>query len=527
MSDGKRKHHIVSVTVLLYLFIYGVLSFRSLSVFPFIHSDEAWLAGLSLNISESADFSVTETFFNARLRYPHAIKILFHALQVCFLHLFGYSPEVFRLLSLLAGLFVLFFFYKTAKQLFRNVYTAFGLMVLFSLDIQFIYASHFARQEILILLALVVCLFVFTKENNACTVKKALVLGGITGLSVGLHPNSFIIACTIFFCYLAVFLHTRKSIVKPLCTYIGITGGIASLFVFLSYRFDPKFLTHYFSNGAVEFDIAAPPAARLSGLFRFFGRLLSRTGGTYYVADIRFQILLFAFTTLFLLFFYFVMRKEEPKFCENLLCLIFSGLGCVSGIYLIGRYSQLSILFLFPVGWLLTGHFIKLFDPVLQKTGMLLLAIALLFLSAKEIQPYFHTVSYDSYLGQIAAFVHPEDKVLGNLNMNFYFKNGALLDYRNLPYVMENQGSLEKYIEENQIEYIFYTDELTYYFEHRPYYNTIYGNIMFAEALKLYCEAECEFLGSFENPQYAPRILELLGNEEYSTVYVYRTGCEN
>ena len=50
-----------------------------------------------------------------------------------------------------------------------------------------------------------------------------------------------------------------------------------------------------------------------------------------------------------------------------------------------------------------------------------------------------------------------------------------------------------------------------------------FGNIMFAEALKSYCETECELMGTFENPQYAPRILELLGKEEYGTVSVYRT----
>lgn len=527
MNSIQNKKTTQNVIVLLYLLVYGILSFRFLCCFPFIHSDESWLAGLSLNMAESHDFSVTEPFFNARLRYPHAIKILFHALQILFLRLFGYSPETFRLLSLLAGLLVLFFFYKLAARMFRNFFFSFGLMLIFSLDIQFIYASHFARQEILILLALVLCLYIFSGNEFSCTTKKSIILGCITGLSVGLHPNSFIIACTMGFCYLAVYLYKRQNLLRPILTYVGVTGGIASLFVALSYHFDPKFLTHYFTNGSVEFDIDVAPGERFSALFGFFQRLFARTGGTYYIADIRFQLILFSCAALFLLFFYLMMKKEEPEFCGAVLCLILSGLGCITGIYIIGRFSQLSIIFLFPAGWLLVGHFLKLFDSSYQKIGLLLLATVLLIVSKKEIQPSFHTASYDTYQEQIAVYVKPDDKVLGNLNMNFYFENGALLDYRNLPFVMDADNSLGKYIEENNIAYIFYTDELTYYFEHRPYYNTLYGNIMFAEALKAYCEKECELLGTFENPQYSPRILELIGKEDYGTVFVYRTCYQN
>lgn len=527
MNRPHEKKYIQPVIVILYLLIYGILSFRFLELFPFIHSDESWLAGLTLHMAESRDFSVTEPFFNARVRYPHAIKILFHALQILFLKLFGYSPETFRLLSLLAGLFVLFFFYKTAEQLFRNFFFSLGLMVLFSLDIQFIYASHFARQEILVLLALVLCLYIFLSNSASCSIAKSIALGCITGLSVGLHPNSFLIACTMGFCYLAVYLHNHQNILRPALTYVGITGGIASLFIAISYCFDSRFLTHYFTNGSIEFDINAAPGKRLSALFDFFRRLFSGNGGTYYVADIRLQLLLFAGAVLFLFFFYLTMKKEETEFCSNLLCLLFSCLGCITGIFIIGRFSQLSIIFLFPAGWLITGYLLKLFEPAFQKAGLVLLAAALLFISVKEIRPYLHAISYDTYQKQIATYVKPDDKVLGNLNMYFYFENGALLDYRNLPYVMEADGALEQYIEENKIEYIFYTDELTYYFEHRPYYNTLYGNIMFAEALKAYCETACELIGTFENPQYAPRILELLNNSEYGTVSVFRTRYKN
>jgi len=526
MNKMPKKNFIPYAFVFLYLLIYGILSYRFLHLFPLVHSDESWLAGLSRNMAETMDFSVTESFFNARPRYPHAIKILFHGLQVLFLSLFGYSPETFRLISLLAGLLVLFLIYKTALHIFRDTSFAFGIMVLFSLDIQFIYASHFARQEILLLLVLVSGFYLFFKTDRPYTVKKAVSLGLLTGLSVGLHPNSFLIACTLFFCYAGYCLHLRCKNFRPLFAYIGVTGATASVFVAVSYSFDPQFLTHYFANGSLEFDIDASFATRLSGLCGYFGRLFSRTGGTYYVADIRLQFILFLLAALFLLFFYMMMKKEESRLCGTLLCLLFSGLGTISGIFIIGRFSQLSIVFLFPAGWLFVAFLIKLLDPAAQKICLFLLSAVVFFLSAKEIRPYLQENHYETYINQISAFVTPEDKVLGNLNMDFYFENGALLDYRNLPYVMEQDGSLDRYITENNIACIFYTDELTYYYEHRPYYNTLYGNIMFADALKTYCESQCEFLGTFENPQYAPRIQELIGKEEYGTVFVYKTNLK-
>ena len=522
MKNNRKTACLQYTLVLAYLLVYGLVSASFLELFPFVHSDEGWLAGLTLNMAEHLDFSVTESFFDARPRFPHAIKIIYHALQMVFYFLFGYSARTFRFISLLAGLLTLFFFYKTAKKLFDRPLFSFGLMVLFSFDIQFIYASHFARQEMLLLLSLVLCLYLLLGKEKPYTVKNAVFLSLVTGLSVGLHPNSFLIACMTGLCGLAYLWHNHSKNFKPLLAYIGATGGIAFVFVAISYCFDPQFITHYLANGALEFDINAAPGDRLSSLFAFFSRLFSRTGGTYYVADIRFQLLLFTGAFVLLFFFYLVMKKEDAALCEKLLLLLSASLGILAGIFIIGRYSQLSIVFFFPIGWLLVAYTLRLFERPLQIAGLIVLTICTLFLSIKEIRTAVNTPSHADYLEQISDYVLPESNVIGNLNMNFYFANGALHDYRNLPYVMDTDGCLDTYIEKNNIEYIFYTDELTYYFEHRPYYNTLYGNIMFAEALLAYCREHCELVGSFENPQYAPRILELIGNPEYGTVYVYR-----
>lgn len=527
--NATKKRLFIYISVLIYVLMYIFLSALFLTDFPWVHSDESWLAGLSRNMAENLDFSVTEAFFDAKPRYPHALKLLFHALQIVVCFFAGYSITAVRLISLFACSISLLFFYALAKKLLGHPILAFGLMIIYSLDIQFVYTSHMARQESLLLLALTFCLYIFFKDQTPNTLRHGIILGIITGLSVGLHPNSFIIATTIGCCYLAYLMSHPSDSKKPLLSYIATTGAIASIFVAISYSFDSQFLSHYFANGADEFGIDSSAVNRFAGLFGFFQRLFLQEGGTYYVADIRLQLLFFLLAAFLMLVFYLVMRKEEEtqNQCQQILTLLCAGLGVIAGIFLIGRFSQLSITFLFPIGWLLIAYTLSLFEKTTKLICYIALAISVCCISSLNIKPFLSENTYNHYLEQISNYVSPEDSVIGNLNMDFYFENGALHDYRNLPFVLQENGTLDTYITEHRIEYIFYSAELDYYYSHRPYYNALYGNIMFTEALKDYCETQCEYIDSFQSAQYAPRILELIGKDEYSEIRVYKTKYAN
>jgi hypothetical protein len=116
----------------------------------------------------------------------------------------------------------------------------------------------------------------------------------------------------------------------------------------------------------------------------------------------------------------------------------------------------------------------------------------------------------------------PKDaRVLGNLNADFAFENGNLRDYRNLPFALA-QSDMAAYIRQNDIRYILYSDELDYLYAHRPYYNVIYGNAMFCEALRRFCLESCEEIGSFQNSVYGARIMPLVGDAQYGNVRVFR-----
>ena len=96
------KRFLPYIGMLIYILAYILISALFLTDFPWVHSDESWLAGLSRNIAETLDFSSTEPFFDAKTRYPHALKILFHALQIAVCSLAGYSITAVRLISLVA-----------------------------------------------------------------------------------------------------------------------------------------------------------------------------------------------------------------------------------------------------------------------------------------------------------------------------------------------------------------------------------------------------------------------------------------
>lgn len=497
-----------------YLLVYGFFSSLFLTQFPFVHSDESWLAGLSRDMLLENSFSVTEHFFDARPRYPHAIKSLFHLLQMGYIRIFGYSVTSVRLLSLTAGIVFLLLFYFLIKKITKREKLAFAVTVLFSLDAEFFYASHFARQEILLGIAFVAGLFLLLGEEKP---DKKRIAGAavITGLSVGLHPNSFLLACSFgaILLYYAL-LEKKKELYSP-AIYAGVTGAFAAVFVLISYTFDPQFLKHYFQNGAKEFEVTASLAEKFRQLGGFFQRLFEKESGTYYVTELRFSLLLFAFLIVFMGIYALAMKKKLIG------AVILGAVGLLEGMVIIGRYNQTSVFFFFPFGYLLLAFFLAEQEKFGKRAVYLVILSITILISAGQIKPWLSRGSYETYLEQLGKLVPANARVIANLNTEFYFSKDALRDYRNLPYAWKEEG-LEAYLEENKIEYVLYSTELDYLYENRPYFNVIYGDIRFVPELKRLCEEKGELIGEFTDPVYASRVIGVMGQEKYSRLLVYR-----
>lgn len=493
-----------------YIAVYLLINLLFLEQFPFVHSDEAWLSGLSRNILERGDFSVTETFFDLKPRYPHAVKLVFHALQIGMTGLFGYRLFTFRLLSMLFALGCLLVFRSLAARLSKSEVLGSWAAVFLSLDIQFLYAAHFARPEIMVLFLLLLTVWLLTGQGR----RRFWLAGLATGLCIGVHPNSFIVGCAGAGVIAALWIAQGRADWRGLFQYAGPVAAFAALFVALSFSFDPAFPAHYLAFGS-EFEIDASLGAKLSELLPYFQRLFYRVSGTYYTPDIRPQLI--ASALVFLLGLAACVRSREARALVPMGAL----LGLLAGFVLIGRFNQPYVVFFFPLV-LLTALALP-WRPG-KRTGLALLlslTLALGAFSGVQIAPWLRAGRYGDYLQNISALVPPDARVIGNLNADYAFENGCLLDYRNLSFLSDAGLSFEDYVDSRGVEYLIVSDELALIYSLRPRWNGIYGNIDYLNALEAFVETRCRLVGAFTDNLYGVRIVRFLGGGQDFGLRVY------
>src|SRR6056297_1167608 len=143
----KIKELILEKKIALFLTLYFIINTLFLTKYPFMHSDESWLSGLSRIYLENNSPIVTESFFDLLPRFPHSIKIFFHYIQAFFIPILGYKLFTFRLISLIFGILTIYVLYKISLKLLNSNKLAFLFILIFSFDIHFIYTSHFSIQE--------------------------------------------------------------------------------------------------------------------------------------------------------------------------------------------------------------------------------------------------------------------------------------------------------------------------------------------------------------------------------------------
>jgi 4-amino-4-deoxy-L-arabinose transferase-like glycosyltransferase len=516
-KGGKRE----KLFLVIGLALFFLVNLTFLTKFPFLHSDESWLAGLSRTILNTGSFSSTETFFNLWTRYPHAIKLLFHILQIGAIKLFGYRLFSVRLLSLLAATATLGVFYAASKRFFGSVKKSLLATLLLACDVQFIYASHFARQEIFICLFLVLCFFILMKYETKMKNSGVILLGIVTGIAIGFHPNSFLIACMCFGILLLRYFRNKSVSLKQIGYYLGITAVFAALFIAWSYRLDSDFLTHYFAYGDSEFGVLDSIWDKLLYFPYYLSKLFRQVGGTYYLPDIRPQFIVFGVSVFLGILFVALMKKTEQKKAARVADLFMAIAGIFAGIIIIGRYNQTAIVFVFPFFWILTVFALSLFETGLRK-ALAVLLIALIFgFSVYNISPWLQ-YDYQTYLDEIAEYVPSDAVTLANLNAEFYFDEGCLIDYRNLEYLNENDLSFADYIRENEIEYIVISDEMEFIAEHAPSYDALYGPIYYLDEMQTFLNENCEYVGSFPNNTYGVRIVSEINGSDTFVIRVYK-----
>ena len=497
------------IIIFIYLGVWFVLNLLFLSKFPFMHSDESWLSGLSRAMM-SGGAGVTEPFFDLLPRYPHAIKILFHAVQMPFIAVFGYKLFAVRLVSLVFGTAALYVFYRLCRHLFKSDIKALIMTAVLSLDVQFIYASHMARQEIIITFGLLLALYYVMSRIERWSWKKDVITGVLVGVFIGVHPNSLMIAFAAGLLYV-FYVASGKLKIRNLLTLVGVVAVFAGVFIGISLSFDPQFLQNYGKIGkALGIDMTM--WEKVQYLPGWFARLFTQVSGTYYTPPVQLQLVLFGAGV--------AGAVAAAFFRRDVLKLLLPIVGVVAAVMLIGRYSQPSVVLLFPLCWLLVFWFADMLPKALKYIVPAVLGAAVLAVSLFAIVPGIND-DYEDYISRIEEDVPEGSKVLANLNAEYAFDEGEMLDFRNLAYLDEAGMSFEEYIRENAIEYIVYPQEMDFIAERRPVWNIVYGNVIpYYDDMKTFLEEECSVVDEFVSP-YAMRIVRYSYAQEW-TVTIYK-----
>ena len=494
------------------VFIYIILSIASLIYFPTMHSDEGWLASLSRTISIEHNIGASEDFFHEVNRNPHAIKSLFHLLQIPFIN-FSFSLFTVRLLSLIAGLITLGYLYKSSIIIFQDKLIAFIFTLLIGIDIQFLYISHFARQEILILMIFSISLYIFLKPGKIWLYRKDLFIGTILGISIGIHPNIFIIATGFIFLYLfystfhLISRNRKYPSIFNLAILILILGLFGTFYIALSIKLNSNFLSGYLSFGE-GVGVTKPFIIKILKLPRFFEKMFFRIGGTYYLPDIRPQLIIFAVSFLTLIPISILLPKKRILILSLQVLMI----GIITGILIIGKYSPPSIIFIFIPGYLLL--FILLKNITTNRQIIIAISIILFIGSSifttTQILPWIK-IDYNKYIQTINNNIPENSKVLANLNSVFAFSAGSLYSFRDLK-ALDTNLTFSDYIEKYKIEYIVYSEELEIIFKERPVWNTMYGNIYpWYEDMMNFFKTDCKKIYQWKEPVFGMRITSYMG----------------
>lgn len=488
----------------IYILVYGLINVLFLTAFPMMHSDESWLSGLTSSMMANG-LSSTESFFNLAPRFPHAIKIIYHLIQMAFLKVFGNSLFSFRLISLLFGLLSIYLCYKIAKKLFSIEWIALLFAIIISFDIQFIYASHFARQEIIILTGLLFSFYLLIANVEYFTIKHNIIIGSIIGLLIGIHPNSFIVAILIGSCYLYYIFIEKKLKILNLLWLVLTISSFAALFIGISYLFDSNFISNYLILGS-ELGVTSSLLVKSSGLYAFYQKLFFQISGTYFTPLIAIQLSLFFIS--FIIGCISAIKKKEVWLL--LISLIVINIGYI----IIGRYSQPSILFIFPFGYLLAFYII---NKYIKKGKVIILSVITLVIFINSLFIIIPTTNndYNKYINSLQPAIGQEEKVLININGSYAFPTENIFDYRNLHYLDNYNLSFEEYIIENDITYIVYPEEMDFIYEKRPTWNIVYGNVYpYYEDMTTFLSDQCELITEFTSP-YAMRILRFSKQQEW------------
>jgi len=531
-----------------FLSIYFFFNMLLLTYYPFVHSDEAWLSGLSRAWLREGSVTVTEPFFDLYPRSPHALKIIFHGIQAAVFSVAGYGIFPARLVSLLFGLGALALFYRLTAQLTarglpgqipeKNGKGYAGLFTtLLALDPQFIAAAHLGRQEILLLFLLLAGLNLWTAEPPpGGGFKRGLLTGSVVALGIGVHPAVFLVAAA-----LAGALLVSKRRFAALIGLLAASAAGALLFILLSWGMNPDFFRDYAAFGDTV-EVGVPWYIKLVRFPDYYQKIWFRHSGTYFIPELR-PLFPFYLVAPVLSAALGLWRRDRTLLLPGLALAAFN-----VALVILGKYGPPLFALQLPLCYLAAAlTYARLFSRPGGRTRRpagAAVGVALVLLVSGSAAynlteaPRHKTETYADYTASIRRVLEPEIRlytsraqpvrILGNLNAEYALPYGSLLDFRNLDYLKTAGIDFEGYIRSRGITHILYPEEMETIYRERPVWNILYGNVAAYYAdLHRFIDKRCLAAGSFASPLYGMRIVPYSGKKAWTvTLYRVQSGVE-
>lgn len=516
--------------IYLFLFIYVLFNIFTLLHYPFVHSDEAWLSGLTRSWLNRGTIAATEPFFDLYPRAPHAIKILYHAMQAVIFLVGGYGIFQTRLLSLALAIAGLIAFRQLLLRFLPErdrVLRAGFITILLALDPQFISAAHLGRQEIaLVLLLVLAALRLFPKGGEPGGFVRGLQAGLVVAVAIGIHPAAFLVAAA-----LTGMILTMRRRFSTLAGFFAACGLGALLFVGLSLWMNPSFFHDYIAFGD-SVEVGVPWYIKLVRFPAWYQKLWYRYSGTYWIPELRPLVPLYILSVAASLALAIVRAERK------LLVPFFALAGFNTALVLLGKFGAPLLVLEIPLCYmalaLATSHGRRRVHaraaPVVAALLLALVAgtTAYNLADVRRTSPERYA-DYEGNIRRVLAAEEPmlkaegaELRVLGNLNAEYALPYGALLDFRNLAYLKTANLDFAAYVMTRNITHILYPQEMDIIYKERPVWNILYGNVAaYYGDMQRFLQENCDAVGSFDAPVYGMRIVAYSGKRSWK-VTLYR-----
>jgi hypothetical protein len=534
MLNLPRK--ILACKSFIYIFLYFFVNIFILTHYPDIHSDEAWLSGLSRAWMNTGRLTVTEPFFDLMPRAPHAVKLLFHSLQSLFFAVSGYGVFQTRLISLLSACLSLFLFHKLLGRLLAAEGDAgFAVMVLLSIDPQFLAAAHMGRQEIQLIVLLLLSLLMLFPSRRITGALPGMLAGCMVIIAAGFHPAAFLIAAAAAGALPAAAIRNGGSLrsgIPSAAAFLASCAAGALIFAGISLAMNPDFLGDYLQFGE-SVEVTVPFYLKVIRFPHYYQKLWFRHSGTYFIPELRPLFIIHILSIVGTLSLSAASLFKSGQKRERFHLLLLPALMLFSfnaALLFLGKYAAPLFALQLPILYLALALTLTLTSKArnarLQKGVLAIVFLAAAATSLFNLAPFLQPgrERYSDYRYSIRLLLEDEQprRLLANLNAEYALPCGTFLDYRNLAFLDEEGIDFEEYIVSRGITHILYSQELDVIYQRRPVWNILYGNVAsYYEDMNRFIKQRCVPVDSFVSPVYGMRIIPYSGTGEWK-ITLYR-----